>query len=334
MVQRWREHFGNSKLWFGFVQIAGWQYGHAWGSSSQAGDLRQAQLAAIALGNVGLSTAIDTGDWSNIHPPDKQTPSTRLANQALQQIYGFARDADFPVYSGSSVATSVDDLSGSSTVVVTVKITAGGKPVQLSTAAPISATQSSTLGVGGSVARNMCVDSSGSGWSTYLKNVSGWQYVDGFLPKGNDAAPPSNATLAQAKAACAALADCKAITFHDLASTAPTTPAKMYYKNNTHVMRAQTGAADCGYPAIIGLNGTGARVSLNATASVGVDGSSLVLHATNAPAGFKAYASSYGRGSWPMTLFFAKEGNRLPVIPFFANFTTVNYWTPPSWTEP
>ena len=53
MVTRWREHFKSPQLWFGFVQIAGWQYGHAWGSSAQAGDLRQAQLSAIALGNVG-----------------------------------------------------------------------------------------------------------------------------------------------------------------------------------------------------------------------------------------------------------------------------------------
>ena len=34
-----------------------------------AGDLRQAQLAALALPNVGFTTAADTGDWSNIHPP-------------------------------------------------------------------------------------------------------------------------------------------------------------------------------------------------------------------------------------------------------------------------
>ena len=43
----------------------------------QAGDLRQAQLSALALENVGFSTAIDTSDWLNIHPPDKQTVSSR-----------------------------------------------------------------------------------------------------------------------------------------------------------------------------------------------------------------------------------------------------------------
>ena len=31
-----------------------------------AGDLRQSQLAALALKNVGMTTAVDTGDWSNV----------------------------------------------------------------------------------------------------------------------------------------------------------------------------------------------------------------------------------------------------------------------------
>jgi hypothetical protein len=30
----------------------------------------QAQLAALSLKNVGFSTTIDTGDWTNIHPYD------------------------------------------------------------------------------------------------------------------------------------------------------------------------------------------------------------------------------------------------------------------------
>ena len=77
MIRRWRQQFATPELWFGFVQIAGWMYTHAWwaGGSLQAGDLRQAQLAALALPNVGMSTTIDTGDWYNIHPPVR--PRTR-----------------------------------------------------------------------------------------------------------------------------------------------------------------------------------------------------------------------------------------------------------------
>ena len=231
-----------------------------WGSSAQAGDLRQAQLTAIAEGNVGLSTAIDTGDWTNIHPPDKQNPSRRLAHQALQQIYGMdVPGADFPVYTGSTVTSHIVDAVSGGTVRVTVNISAGGKPVQLTDAAPVAATQSSTLGVPGSTPRNVCIDA----------------------------------------------------------------------KNNN------TGPADCGYPMIVGLmNGANARLSLNATVSIGPDGSSLVLEAAGAPADFAPFASSYGRGSWPLTTFFSADGDKLPVLPWFANFTSTNFWTPPSWSEP
>eukprot|EP01052_Picozoa_sp_SAG31_P044584 SAG31_NODE_7830_length_1588_cov_1.248489_2_plen_133_part_00 len=64
MIEGWREDFqaagADSPLWFGFVQIAGWNYGNG-SRSLAAGDLRQAQLAALKLPNVGMSTAIDTG---------------------------------------------------------------------------------------------------------------------------------------------------------------------------------------------------------------------------------------------------------------------------------
>ena len=87
---------------------------------------------------------------------------------------------------------------------------------------------------------------------------------------------------------------------------------------------------DCGYPAILGVGASGAAMTLNATAVIGPDGSSIVLTApVPASSGFKATASSYGRASWPMTLFFAKAGDSLPVIPWFSNFTTTDPWTPP-----
>ena len=87
------------------------QYGHPpraeQSHSWAAGDLRQSQLTALALPNIGLTTAIDTGDWTNIHPPDKQTPSRRLANQALAAIY--KKDipgSEFPLFVGQAVTTN------------------------------------------------------------------------------------------------------------------------------------------------------------------------------------------------------------------------------------
>lgn len=59
MITQWRTALKNPALWFGFVQIAGFGYSHPWGNPPQpevdhshaAGDLRQAQLAALALDN-------------------------------------------------------------------------------------------------------------------------------------------------------------------------------------------------------------------------------------------------------------------------------------------
>merc|ERR1711865_507625 len=161
MITGWRQAFASPNLWFGFVQIAGWAYsrpfGHAQCEQSHswaAGDLRQAQMAALALPNVGFSTAIDTGDWSNIHPPDKQTPSLRLANQALVQVYGkTVAGADFPVYGGSSFQTTAGKVQ------VTIKMigSLSGGPIRITATVPAAASQSSTLGKPGSVPRNKCV---------------------------------------------------------------------------------------------------------------------------------------------------------------------------------
>ena len=91
----------------------------------------------------------------NIHPPDKQTPSRRLASQALMQIYGVnISGAEFPFYAGSELSTAADGA-----VRVTVAIRAGRakSKVKLTTSAPLAATQSTRLGKGGSLPRNKCV---------------------------------------------------------------------------------------------------------------------------------------------------------------------------------
>jgi len=255
MITGWRTAFADHKLWFGFVQIAGWAYSTPFGAgrceqshSWAAGDLRQAQLAALGLSNVGFSTAIDTGDWSNIHPPDKQNPSLRLANQALVQVYGKKISAaDFPMYAGSSATVS----NGNTVVTVVVKGSLTGGAIKLTATPTAAASASSTLGAKNSVPRNKCV------------TILGY----------------------------------------------PRLPC------------------DCGYPYIYGAFDNGTALFLNATATIGADGSSVVLTAA-APEGFKPTASSYGRASWPMTIFFAEDGGN-PLIPWYNNFSSTNPWEPP-----
>lgn len=117
---------------------------------------------------------------------------------------------------------------------------------------------------------------------------------------------------------------------------------------------------DCGWPTIYGTGAAGVS-HLNASASIGDDGASIVLEAT-APTGFVPTATSCtapaispamcrrdepctdaappggladGRASWPMTTFFAATAGANPVIPWFSNFTTVDPYTPPpaAWKE-
>ena len=89
---------------------------------------------------------------------------------------------------------------------------------------------------------------------------------------------------------------------------------------------AKTFAEYCGYPQIWGAFANGSKLALNASAAIGADGSSLVLSAA-APAGFNATASSYGRATWPMTVFFSSTG--LPVIPWWASFNATEPWQSP-----
>jgi sialate O-acetylesterase len=90
MIQRWRDLFKNQDLWFGFVQIANYRYSIPYGNpprpetdhSHAAGDLRQAQLAALKLPKVGMTTSVDTGDWTNIHPVSMQLYSPLVSSHA------------------------------------------------------------------------------------------------------------------------------------------------------------------------------------------------------------------------------------------------------------
>jgi len=68
LISDWRVKFKNPELWFGFVQIAGYNYG----PGTSPADLRVAQLAALQLPLVGWSSAIDVGNAFDIHPKDKQ----------------------------------------------------------------------------------------------------------------------------------------------------------------------------------------------------------------------------------------------------------------------
>jgi hypothetical protein len=99
----------------------------------------------------------------------------------------------------------------------------------------------------------------------------------------------------------------------------------------------QASAVDCGWPEIIGRTqstypGVSRWLTLRANASIGADGSSIVLRVAHAPRGFVPEATAYGRASWPMARFYSIAG-ALPVVPWYANLSTSNAYTPPAWTR-
>eukprot|EP01052_Picozoa_sp_SAG31_P044585 SAG31_NODE_7830_length_1588_cov_1.248489_3_plen_218_part_00 len=85
--------------------------------------------------------------------------------------------------------------------------------------------------------------------------------------------------------------------------------------------------SSCGHPTIYGADGT----AVLATAAVSADKKGLTLTATNAPAGFKPTATSYGRGSWAVTTFFNSAG--LPVLPWYANVTATELPMDFGWSD-
>jgi len=215
MISDWRAKLQNPNLWFGFIQIAGYNYG----PGPSPADLRQSQLSALALGGVGWSTAVDVGVATDIHPTDKQTVASRLANSALEMIYGVSNAWHPPLYQSAQL-----NVTGTTT---TVTVT----------------------------------------------------FLPGTVGNGLTTTVPPYALAVNANTCVSPLTD-----------------------------------DECGYPTIDFSDGT----SIRASASLTSDMQRIVLSVSTPSSGAKPISSSYGRASWPVTIFFNSYG--LPVIPWYYKF--------------
>ena len=88
-AHRWRTAFGAPDAFFGFVQLStfGCTPVKGWNLPLAVPQLRDAQMAAAKLHNVGWVTNADLGAGCNVHPPRKATVGARLGNAALGLIY-------------------------------------------------------------------------------------------------------------------------------------------------------------------------------------------------------------------------------------------------------
>ena len=88
MAGEWRAQFGHD-FPFVVVQLAGFQQRHDRPVESGQAALREAQRqAAAALPNAALATAVDLGEWNDIHPQRKKELGDRIALQMLRLSYG------------------------------------------------------------------------------------------------------------------------------------------------------------------------------------------------------------------------------------------------------
>ncbi|CAB9499160.1 Sialate O-acetylesterase [Seminavis robusta] len=107
LIQAWRDGFQVPNAYFGFVQLSTWCPP---AQPQSVAELRQAQMAAMRLKNVGYSTNADMGFGCNIHPPKKQYCGRRLGNSALAIQYGQPIHWKSPSYCKVTTISELDLL--------------------------------------------------------------------------------------------------------------------------------------------------------------------------------------------------------------------------------
>ena len=89
MINDWRRKWGEEKMPFCIVQIANFGPLRTYEKSSPWSVVRFAQLQlSLEMEGVGMVSAIDVGEATNLHPADKLTVGKRLANWAMASVYG------------------------------------------------------------------------------------------------------------------------------------------------------------------------------------------------------------------------------------------------------
>lgn len=87
MTDEWRRQFGR-RFPLVIVQLAGFQQRHDRPVETNQAALREAQrLAALNIRNAALATAIDIGEWNDIHPQNKKELGRRVALQMRRMAY-------------------------------------------------------------------------------------------------------------------------------------------------------------------------------------------------------------------------------------------------------
>ena len=103
LVRGWRREWGQGDFPYFLVQLAPYKYDNA--KSTVLAVLQEAQARVPErVPNSGYTVINDVGDVNDIHPTDKRTVGTRMADQVLDRVYGrFVRPWKTPVATGMKV---------------------------------------------------------------------------------------------------------------------------------------------------------------------------------------------------------------------------------------
>ncbi|MBN2475876.1 MAG: 9-O-acetylesterase [Pirellulales bacterium] len=101
MITDWRKSFGQGDFPFLFVQLAPFRYGGA--DPAECAELWEAQLKTLSLANTGMAVTTDIGNFTDIHPKNKQDVGKRLALWALAKTFGQELVYSGPLYDSMSV---------------------------------------------------------------------------------------------------------------------------------------------------------------------------------------------------------------------------------------
>ena len=117
LVRGWRREWGQGDFPYFLVQLAPYKYGNAKDTSLPVFQMAQARVPDL-VPNSGYTVINDVGDVNDIHPTDKRTVGTRLADQVLDRVYArFVRPWKTPVaksmrVEGRSLRVTFDNADG------------------------------------------------------------------------------------------------------------------------------------------------------------------------------------------------------------------------------
>jgi sialate O-acetylesterase len=88
LIKSWRHLFGQDKLPFYYVQVAPFFWDKDDDTLADYSFFREAQEKVSELDNTAMVTTVDVGEAKNLHPHNKKPIGIRLAQTALNKVYG------------------------------------------------------------------------------------------------------------------------------------------------------------------------------------------------------------------------------------------------------